>query len=151
MPCVLKRRYGPQIRSGSGTLPTWAPSESITLTWPYVSPDLTLIVRAPDLGDEFELSVKRTDNTSRGGTINYFRDTDWPKTKLLKLGFSGLCDTDVDDFLEFLTSSVGDEIGLLDWLGQQWRGIILDPDGNVIDSGIEDDHMMNFVFRGARV
>lgn len=158
MTCVLKRRFGPQVSPTnpnvtppSTVAPVWVPSDTITLTWPYTSPTLTLTMRAPDHGDEHETTIKRSQNTSRGGTIRYFRDVGWPVVQILKLGFSGLCDDDVSLVFEFLADSTADEIGLLDWLGRQWRGVILDPTGHQVASGRDNDNMMSFDFRGTLV
>lgn len=158
MACVLKRRFGPQVSPTNPNItppstvsPVWVPSDTVTFTWPYASPSLTLTVRAPDLGDEYETAVKRSQNTSRGGTVNYYRDPGWPVAEILKLGFSGLSDSDVELVFEFLESSVADEVGLLDWLGRQWRGIILDPSGHLVAAGTQDDNMMSITFRGVLV
>lgn len=158
MTCVLKRRFGPQVSDSdpditppSVTTPDWTPTTEVVLTWPYVSPSLTLTIRAPDIGDDHSLHLKRANNVSRGGTIMYFRDPNWPVAEILKVGFSGLCDDDVPLIFEFLSSSLGDEIGFVDWLSQTWRGVIIDPTGHLVESGIQDDNMMSFDFRGVLV
>jgi hypothetical protein len=57
----------------------------------------------------------------------------------------------VDDLFEFLSVSLGKEVGFLDWLGQQWSGIILDPSGNVVYDGIGCQARASFRFRGTLV
>lgn len=97
------------------------------------------------------MGLKRTDNESRGGTINYFRDPDWPVARILQLGFSGICDATVPDIFDFLADSLGAEVGLLDWIGQQWRGIIIDPGAHMVTQGRENDNSLAMTFRGVIV
>ncbi len=121
------------------------------MDYPYTSPTLTLTIRSPDLGDEQSLILKRVNNTSRGGTQNYYRDAEWPKAEIMSIGFSGLDDADSDALFEFLTTSLGKEIGLLDWLSVQWRGVITDPSGALVEDGIQCSDRMSLTFRGVRV
>lgn len=158
MTCALRRRFGPQISTGnsnltppSSTPPVWTPVTTTVLTYPAASPTLTLTLRNPDEGDEDSLDIRRVDNLSRGGTRHYYRNEIWPKARVLSLGFTGLSDSQVTDFFDFLSASLGKLVGLRDWLNQQWEGVILDPTGNLIDDGINCQGRMSFRFRGTLV
>ncbi len=158
MTCALKRRFQPQISTTnpnitppSGAAPVWTPVRTVEFTYPYVSPTLSLEIRAPDLGDETALVLKRVNNTTRGGTQKYFRDSEWPEAETLTLGFSALDEADSAAVFEFLSTSLGQEVGLLDWLSVQWRGIITDPSGSLIVDGVQCSDAMSITFRGRRV
>lgn len=158
MTCATKRRFAPQIAPGNSELtppssvaPVWVRADTVTFTYPYTSPTLTLELRAPDLGDSTTTNVKRLNNTTRGGKQIYYRDSEWPVSDVLEFGFSGLTDVEVASLFTFLDESLGKEIGFLDWLGQEWRGIIIDPSGAQVMDGPSCASKMGIVFRGRRV
>lgn len=84
---------------------------------------------------------------SRGGTKHYFRDPAWPKARVLSLGFTGLSDATVDEFFTFLAATLGKKIKITDWLGREWLGIILDPQGFLVNDGTDCQGRMAFKFR----
>lgn len=109
---------------GSGTL---------TLTYPYTSPTLTLTLKNPEFGDQNVLDFAKIDRKTRGGTRKIFADNDWSEAQTLQLTVSNLsaCKVPVADIVNFLNTSLGKEVGLLDWHGRQWRGVISVPDTDI--------------------
>lgn len=101
---------------------------TLTLTYPYVGPTQTLVLRNPAFQDRDRLSFSRINRETRGGTLILFSDPKWPKTQTLVLQVDGLKQSQVAELLTFLEDSLGQEIGLLDWEGRSWRGIIVNPD-----------------------
>jgi hypothetical protein len=126
---------GPGIPSPPSTTPPTLGSATLTLTYPFVSPTTTLVLRNPDFGNQRSLGFSRIFRTSRGGELEVFADPDWPETETLSVTIDGLSETQAQDFLTFLGTSLGQEIGLLDWENRQWRGIITTPDAEVTDNG----------------
>ena len=55
-----------------------------------------------------------------------------------------------EDMITFLRSSLGQEIGLLDWENRQWRGIIITPDARITHVG-RSDRSIAFEFQGSLV
>lgn len=128
--CCITRDYRP----GSTTVmtpPTLVARSTIVLTWPYVSPTLTLTIRNPEFRNTHRSVRKRIYRTTRGGTIKAYRNTTWPVTEELQYEFKGLSEASKVALVTFLKSSLGQEIGLLDFETRQWRGIIVQPDSEI--------------------
>lgn len=110
-------------------------SDTLTLTFPFVSPTSTLVLRNPDFQNRDRLSFNRINRETRGGTLIVFADPTWPKQQNLILQISVMNATMLADFKTFLAASLGLEIGLLDWEGRQWRGVITNPDTALVHVG----------------
>jgi hypothetical protein len=140
-PC-LEKSYSPFIGSGSpGAPPTTPPTlgaATLTLTYPYIAPTTTLVLRNPEFQNKESLNFNRINRETRGGTLAVYADPDWPKAKVLTLTLRHLKQTQVDALLTFLQESLGKEIGLLDHENRQWRGIILNPDAEIAHVSRED-------------
>lgn len=129
------------------TTPPTLGAGTLTLTWPYTSPTTTLVLRNPEWGNDDKLTYNRLNQTTRGGTLTVFADPQWPKFKTRSFEVIGLSDSTRDAVLQFLEDSLGQEIGLLDWEGRQWRGIITNPDTAVTQAGA-CDHQVSIDFEG---
>lgn len=119
----------------------------LTLTYPFVSPTLTLVLRNPEFGDRDRLNFNRINRMTRGGTLIVYADPKWPKTQTLVLQVDALSQQQAQDFKAFLIASLGKEIGLLDWEGRQWKGIIVTPDARITHVG-KHDRSIAFEFQG---
>lgn len=150
MTCLSKQTFSPQLFSGSLPAPTFVYQTYIELTYPYVSPTVSLTMRNPNVGDGHSCSLFTAKATLRGGENIYFRDPDWPVTRVLSLGFSAIDNDKLEELYDFLDESIGKEVGLLDWLGRQWRGIIITSNG-LGQYGKECDNVVGFDFRGTLV
>lgn len=144
--------YSPFVGVGAGgapptTQPTLSDS-TFTLTYPYVTPTTTLVLRNPRFGNRHEMAFNRIARETRGGTLNVYADPSWPKTETLRVELTlHNCDP-VDDVLDFLRDSLGQRVGLLDHEGRQWHGVILNPDTAI--SQIErSSWSVNLEFQGA--
>jgi hypothetical protein len=133
----------------STTEPTLG-SAILTLTYPYVTPTSTLVLRNPEFGNQTTLNYSRIFGETRGGTLIVFSDPIWPKIKTLSMQINALSEAQVQDLLDFFGDSLGQEIGLLDWENRQWRGIILTPDAEVTDNG-ECNKTVSIQFEGELV
>jgi len=151
-----EQNYSPFVGAGSGettppptTMPTLG-SNTLTLTWPYVTPTTTLVLRNPEQANKETLSFDRINRETRGGTLEVYADPNWPKAKTLSLEVQHLKQSQVDDLMAFFLDSLGQEIGLLDHENRQWRGIILTPDAEVTYVGREN-RSVQFDFEGELV
>jgi hypothetical protein len=96
----------------------------------------TVELRAPNLDNRERLAFTRINRETRGGRLVVFADPTWPQVHTLVLSFTGLKKTEVDALQDFLKNHLGKEVGLIDWEGRQWVGIITTPsDSAVQDSG----------------
>ncbi len=151
-----EKEYTPFVGSGSSEFtppPTTAPtlgSATLTLTYPYVTPSSTLVLRNPEFRNTDTLSFNRINRVTRGGTLVVFSDPDWPKTQTLRLECQMLKKEQADNLLDFFLSSLGQEIGLLDHENRQWRGIITTPDAEVAHTS-RHNRTVSFDFEGELV
>jgi hypothetical protein len=145
--------YSPNIGSGpftfSATPPTLTPG-TLTLFWPVVSPSLTIVLRNPEFGNKISFNANRINRKSRGGTVQVFRKSTWPKFRTLSMNMSVLTTTQADAFKSFLNSTLGLQIGLTDHEGRTWKGIISTPDTDIteIGPGACGNYATSFQFEG---
>lgn len=110
----------------------------------------SVALRAPNLGNKDRLSFNRILRETRGGTLIVFADPIWPKIQTLVLTFSGLRSIQTQQLLAFLETHLGEEIGLLDWEGRTWKGIVTTPDQPVVQDG-KDSFSARLEFEGELV
>lgn len=94
----------------------------------------TVELRAPNLDNKERLSFTRINRETRGGRLIVFADPTWPQVNTLVLSFSGLSKAEVDSLQTFMAAHLGEEIGLIDWEGHQWVGVITSP----TERGVQD-------------
>ena len=156
----IRQQYHPFVGTGAAgsptpppvTVGTPAPSElPFQLFFPAtgtVTDSVTL--RAPNLGNKDRLSFNRIVRETRGGTLIVFADPIWPKLETLVLSFSGLSSTQSQQLLAFLETHLGEEIGLLDWEGRCWQGVIMTPTNPVVQDA-RDSYSASLEFEGELV
>lgn len=133
-----EKEYTPQLGEGGQTtknLTLTAPTlvkDTLTLTYPYVSPTTTLTLKNPDFGNSDSLQLYRIDRHTHGRSRKIVSDDRWKTNETLELTMTNVCHVTTDAIVSFLNDSLGGEIGLLDWFGRQWRGIIVTPETDVI-------------------
>lgn len=134
----------------STTAPTLG-SGVLTLTHPRISPTLTLTLKNPEFGNADVLRFTKVDRRTRGGDRKLFSDLGWGSTQSFELTITNVCESTatIDEIIDFLNTSLGDEIGLLDWENRQWKGIIVAPETEVIPQ--VGGHTVRIVFEGELV
>ena len=110
----------------------------------------SVTLRAPNLGNKDRLSFNRIVRETRGGTLVVFADPIWPKLETLVLSFSGLGATQSQQLLAFLETHLGEEIGLLDWEGRCWKGVVMTPTNPVVQDA-RDSYSASLEFEGELV
>lgn len=148
-----EKEYSPFVGEG-GVVPTTPPvlgSATLTLTHPRVAPTLTLTLKNPEFGNADVIRFTKIDRLTRGGDRKFFSDSGWGKTQSFELDVVNVCETTatIDEILEFLNTSLGEEIGLLDWENRQWKGIIVAPETDVTPQ--VGGHRVRIIFEGELV
>jgi alkyl hydroperoxide reductase subunit AhpC len=103
----------------------------LTLTYPFVSPTRTVVLRNPQFGNVDRLAFDRINRETRGGTLIMFADATWPKQQTMNVTLTALNRQQKENLLDFLSTSVGQDIGLLDHENRLWKGIVLTPDATI--------------------
>jgi hypothetical protein len=113
-------------------------ASGVTLFYPWVSPTSTVSLRGPDLGNRNRLEFQRIKRETRGGTLIVWSDPIWPKNERLVLSFSGLTEVEGQALLAFIYTTLGQEIGLIDWEGNWWRVITMTPNETLVRNSREN-------------
>ncbi len=139
---LVKRDYHPFVGTGTNGDPAPPPSTLIpnlksgefSLYYPPLpaAPADIVILRKPEFGNKDRLQFNRISRETRGGTLVVFADPMWPKTQTLVLTFAALKPFQAFNLQRFMETYIGLEIGLMDWEGRQWTGVIINPNDPVV-------------------
>ena len=134
----VRCQYHPFIGDGPGTsIPATMPTlgtAKVTLTYPFVSPTTTLVLRNPQFGNIDRLAFDRINRETRGGTLIMFVDPEWNKQQVMNVTITALKRSQKDALLAFLNTSIGQDIGYLDHENRQWKGLVLTPEAVVTNN-----------------
>lgn len=157
-PCTLKN-YTPFV--GNATNPLYPPPPT-QLAGPLADQPRFLLVyppqgtvtdalnfrRGPSFGNKDQLAFNRVNRVTRGGTPDVYADPMWPKTQTLVLQFNALRKNESDALRVFMKTHLGQKIGIVDWEGRYWTGVILTP-GNPFVQDDRNSFSASFSFQGA--
>jgi len=107
-------------------------------------------LRAPNLDNRERQAFTRINRETRGGKLSVFADPTWPQVNTLVLSFSGLTKAEVEETQEFMLVHLGEEIGIIDWEGRQWAGIVTNPNERAVQDG-KRSFTLTFEFEGVLV
>lgn len=139
--------YDPQ--GALGTAPTLG-TATLTLTYPFVSPTHTVVLRNPEFGNTDRLEFLRINRTSRGGELFIYSDPIWPKQQIQNVTVRTLKESQKAALQEFFLLSIGKEIGFLDHENRQWKGYIVNPDASFTHEG-RNGYNVSIEFEGTLV
>lgn len=106
------------------------------LSYPALAtPTDVVVLRAPELDNIDRLAFTRIARETRGGQLSVFADPDWPKTETIIATFVGLTKTEIDDLQAFFVSHIGEEVGMQDWEGREWVGVVTTPNEAAVNDG----------------
>ena len=106
-----------------------------------------VILRAPEMDNRDRNAYNRVAGETRGGKIRVYADPIWPAVRTLAVTLTGLTETQVDEYQAFVAATLGQTIGLTDWEGRLWQGIITTPDEVATQDG-KAKWTMSFEFEG---
>ena len=97
----------------------------------------TLDLRAPSFGNRERLDTTRIQRETVGGTLTVFADPIWPKVHSLQMQFQSLKVEQARGLMTFIERWLGQEIGIYDYEGRIWKGVITNPAEAVVHNGRE--------------
>ena len=110
--------------------------ERFLLLYPAMGESTDIVeLRAPNLDNRERQAFTRINRETRGGTLTVFSDPVWPSMNTLVLTFSGLTKTEVEETQDFMIAHIGLEVGLIDWEGRMWMGLITTPGEQAVQDG----------------
>lgn len=130
-------------------IPRLPDGERFLMLYPAMGESTDIVeLRAPNLDNRDRQAFTRINRETRGGRLTVFADPTWPKVQTLVLSFSGLTKTEVDDTQQFMVDHIGKEVGIIDWEGTQWVGIITTPNERAVQDGRGCRWTLTFEFEG---
>lgn len=114
--------------------PTFTYYDNVLLYYPTDTPTMSVQLRAPNMGDRDRLQNLRVQRESRGGTLQVFADPTWPKVQTLVLSFTQIKESEATDLQDFFLNTLGLTVGLRDWEGNVWHGVVVNPDEPLVRS-----------------
>jgi hypothetical protein len=90
-------------------------------------PTSRVTLRKPEMDNRDRNAYTRVNHETRGGKLVVFTDPQWPNVRTLAVTIIGLTETEVDEIQDFMSDTLGQEIGLTDWEGRLWKGVITNP------------------------
>jgi hypothetical protein len=106
-----------------------------------------VVLRNPQVDNGRRTSFERVLRETRGGKLIVYRDAIWPTVQSLLYTIVDAKTTMIVEFRNFLLATLGQEIILTDWLGEEWLGIVIQPDESFVEDG-EDYWTFGFEFQG---
>lgn len=103
-------------------------TSDFSLYIPYLGvPTSKVTMRKPELDNRDRNAYTRVNHETRGGKLIVYADPQWPNVRTLAVTIIGLLESEVDELQDFMEETLGQEIGLTDWEGRLWKGIITNP------------------------
>lgn len=134
------RRYG--ARTG--------PVASGKLTLRSVDGLHEIELRNPQVDNGRRTSFERILRETRGGSLIVYRDASWPVTQTLQFTIISTKTATLVSLRQFFLDTLGYEIQLIDWLGEEWLGVVIRPDEPFVEDG-EGYWTFGFEFEGHKV
>lgn len=123
-------------------------TENFSIYIPYNGvPTSKVTLRKPEMDNRDRNAYTRVNHETRGGKLIVYADPQWPNVRTLAVTIIGLIESKVDEFQDFMYSTIGQEIGLTDWEGRLWKGIITNPNEAATQDG-KSRWTITFEFEG---
>jgi len=111
-------------------------TENFAIYVPYLGvPTSKVTMRKPEMDNRDRNAYTRVNQETRGGKLIVYADPQWPNVRTLAVTIIGLLEAEVDEFQAFMLATVGQEIGLSDWEGRLWKGVITNPNEAATQDG----------------
>ena len=112
-------------RLGSSNVPIAAAGD-LTLT--SLDGAYSIVLRNPETDNSRRTAFDRVLRETRGGDLIVFRDTGWNVVQTLLFTITAIKTTTLSNLQTFFLNTLGKEISLTDWLGEEWTGVVTRPD-----------------------
>jgi hypothetical protein len=123
-------------------------TDRMLLYYPARGPQTyTVTLRAPEMDNRDRNSYTRISRETAGGKLVVFADPTWPHIRTMVVTIIGLQKTAIDAFQVFKQATLGREVGITDWEGRVWSGVITNPNEPVTQDG-PTSWTLTFEFEG---
>lgn len=140
---------------GQTCVETYTPSPTLgiagntVLSFPYISPTITVTLRNPKFGNVQRQDTSRILRQTRGGEQITAREDTWILFTYLQFDFEALSKAVAVELISLLEASAGDEIKLVDHENRTWRGQIVSDPNDIVENFDDDcQYSASFQFEG---
>lgn len=123
-----------------------APTLVIVPTVTFVYDTYSVTLPAPEFGNNEELSLSRVQRSSIGGTLDTFRDPQWPVAETLKMRFKNLTNQQIEDFFELQEAALGQVVEYTDYESRVKTGILSNPNNVSAEGRTSCQHTLEVDF-----
>ena len=88
----------------------------------------SIILRNPEVDNIRRSSYDRVLRETRGGDLIVYRDSSWNTVQTLQFTITATKRSTLSSLQTFFLNTLGQEIILVDWLGEEWSGVVTNPD-----------------------
>jgi len=154
-----RKNYTPFMGEGAATTPAASitdpqfdtspgDADRFLLYWPARGARTTTVsIRAPQFGNRDRNAYTRVSRETRGGTLVVFADPTWPKIRTMAVTVTGLLKAEVDEYQALIYAHLGQLIGITDWYGYEWEGVINNPNEPAVQDS-KEKWTISFEFEG---
>lgn len=113
-------------------------TDRMLLYYPAIGPaTYSVTLRAPEMDNRDRNAYTRVTRETMGGKLIVYADPTWPKVRTMVVTIIGLKTTQAAEYQTFIRNTLGMEIGVTDWEGRMWAGVIVNPEEPVTQDGRE--------------
>ena len=98
---------------------------AIELSYPYISPTVTITLPNPLFENSEQLNIKKIGKRTRGLITKLYRDPIWEEYTTLFFICQACSQTEITDYVNFVETSYGKEIKLIDHENNIWKGVLV--------------------------
>jgi len=109
----------------------------------------SITLRNPEIDNVRRSAFDRIVRESRNGKLFVYRDANWNVIQTLLYTIVAEKRVTLDSLQTFFLSTLGNEITLIDWLGEEWTGVITTPD-EIATEDREGYWTFSFTFEGSK-
>lgn len=88
----------------------------------------SVTLRNPETDNTRRSAFDRVVRETRGGNLIVYRDDSWNTVQTLLFTIVAMKRSMITDLQTFFLNTLGEQIRLVDWLGEEWDGIVTRPD-----------------------
>lgn len=93
----------------------------------------SVVLKNPEVDNSRRTAFDRVLRETRGGNLVVFRDDNWNTVQTLLFTIVAMKRSTLDSLQTFFLNTLGEEIILVDWLGEEWSGVVTRPNETITE------------------
>jgi hypothetical protein len=106
------------------------------------------MLRSPEFGNRFKVHLNVITHRDLGGSIRQFSTNLYPKFESMEVTFRHLDMDKINEFVDYIESTAGEEIEIEDHEQRIWLGVVTSPEIQIVKGRTGCNHSVSFTFEG---